>query len=289
MIGRRWYTPWLFLIPSLVLLGVFLWWPVLNTSVLAFTDTHTLRGGGFTGIANFRRIASDAFFWNAFRNTGVFVLIVLPALTVLPLLLAMLASEKLRGMTFFRVVFFSPVVASMVVAALIWGWMLRSDGMLNFILERIGIINEPVRWLSDPSLVMVSVAIVTIWKGLGYYMVIYIAGLQNIPEDLYEAAALDGAGPIRRFWSVTVPLIRPTMLLVGTLAALNAIKVFTEAFVLTGGGPNRASETLVLYIYQRGFSGLELGYASAMSLVLFLLVLGLTLISQIVTRRRAQP
>ncbi|MCC5948043.1 MAG: sugar ABC transporter permease [Nitriliruptoraceae bacterium] len=289
MIGRRWYTPWLFLAPSLLLLGVFLWWPVLNTTALAFTDTHTLRGGGFTGLDNLRRIMSDSFFWNALRNSLFFTIIVVPALTVLPLLLAILASAKLKGMTFFRVVFFSPVVASMVVAALIWGWMLRSDGLLNFVLERIGIINEPVRWLSDPSLVMISVAVVTIWKGLGYYMVIYIAGLQNIPKDLYEAAELDGAGPIRRFWSVTVPLIRPTMFLVGTLTALNAIKVFTEAFVLTGGGPNRASETLVLYIYQRGFSGLELGYASAMSLVLFVVVLGLTLIAQIWTRRRANP
>jgi putative chitobiose transport system permease protein len=289
VIGRRWYTPWLFLLPSLLLLGVFLWWPVLNTAFLAFTDTHTLRGGGFTGFENFRRIAEDPFFRNALGNSVLFTLIVLPALTVLPLLLALLVAEKLKGMTFFRVMFFSPVVASMVVAALIWGWLLRSDGLLNFVLERLQLINEPVRWLSDPSLVMISVALVTIWKGLGYYMVIYIAGLQNIPDDLYEAASLDGAGAIRRFWSVTVPLIRPTMLLVGTLAALNAIKVFTEAFVLTGGGPNRASETLVLYIYQRGFSGLELGYSSAMSLVLFVLVLGLTLLSQAVTRWRAQP
>lgn len=288
MIGRRWYTPWLFLAPSLVLLGVFLWWPVLNTAVLAFTDTHTLRGGSFTGFENFRRIAGDRFFRNALGNSVSFTAIVLPALTILPLLLAILASAKLKGMTVFRVLFFSPVVASMVVAALIWGWLLRSDGMVNFVLQWLGVLNEPVRWLSDPSLVMISVAIVTIWKGLGYYMVIYIAGLQNIPEDLYEAAALDGAGAIRRFWSITVPLIRPTMFLVGTLTALNAIKVFTEAFVLTGGGPNRASETLVLYIYQRGFSGLELGYASAMSLVLFVLVLGLTLVSQTITRRRAQ-
>lgn len=289
MIGRRWYTPWLFLAPSLVLLGVFMWWPVLNTSVLAFTDTHTLRGGGFVGLDNFRTLLQDSFFWNALGNSALFTVLVTPALMVLPLLLAILVSAKLKGMTFFRVVFFSPVVASMVVAALIWGWLLRSDGLLNFVLERLHLINEPIRWLSDPSLVMISVALVTTWKGLGYYMVIYIAGLQNIPEDLYEAAAIDGAGPLRRFWSITVPLIRPTMLLVGTLVTLNAIKVFTEAFVLTGGGPNRASETLVLYIYQRGFSGLELGYSSAMSLVLFLVVLGLTLLSQAATRRRANP
>ncbi len=289
MIGRRWYTPWLFLAPSLVLLTVFMWWPVVNTAALSFTDTHTLRGGGFTGLDNFRRIAGDDFFWNALGNTALFTVIVTPALVVLPLLIAILVSAKLKGMTFFRVVFFSPVVASMVVAALIWGWMLRSDGLVNFVLDRLGVINEPLRWLSDPALVMISVSIVTIWKGLGYYMVIYIAGLQNIPQDLYEAAALDGAGPIRRLWSITLPLMRPTMVLVGTLVTLNAVKVFTEAFVLTGGGPNRASETLVLYIYQRGFSGLELGYSSAMSLVLFVVVLGLTLLSQIVTRRRANP
>ncbi len=287
MIGRRWYTPWLFLLPSLVLLGVFYWWPVLNTGILSMTDAHTLRGGEFVGLENFRRMVDDAFFWNALENSLLFTVGVVPALVVLPLLLAVLVNTKLPGIAFFRTVFFSPVIASMVVVALIWSWMLRTDGLVNYVLQRLQIINEPLGWLSDPSLALISVIVVTVWKGLGYYMVIYLAGLQNIPDDLYEAASVDGAGPIRRFWTVTVPMMRPSMVLVGTLSAINAIKVFTEVFVLTGGGPFRSSETLVLYIYERGFEGLEMGYASAMSLSLFVLVLLFSLASQWITRRRA--
>jgi len=287
VIGRRWYTPWLFLLPSLVLLGVFYWWPVLNTGILSMTDAHTLRGGEFVGLENFRRMVDDAFFWNALENSLLFTVGVVPALVVLPLLLAVLVNTKLPGIAFFRTVFFSPVIASMVVVALIWSWMLRTDGLVNYVLQRLQIINEPLGWLSDPSLALISVIVVTVWKGLGYYMVIYLAGLQNIPDDLYEAASVDGAGPIRRFWTVTVPMMRPSMVLVGTLSAINAIKVFTEVFVLTGGGPFRSSETLVLYIYERGFEGLEMGYASAMSLSLFVLVLLFSLASQWITRRRA--
>lgn len=288
MIGRRWYVPWLFLLPSLVLLGAFYWWPVVNTGILALTDSHTLRGGEFTGLDNFRRMIGDSFFWNALENSLTFAVGVVPALIVLPLLLAVLVNTKLPGIAFFRTVFFSPVIASMVVVALIWSWMLRTDGLVNYVLQQLQIINEPAGWLSDPSLALISVIIVTVWKGLGYYMVIYLAGLQNIPDDLYEAASVDGAGAIRRFWSITVPMMRPSMVLVGTLSAINAIKVFTEVFVLTGGGPFRSSETLVLYIYERGFEGLEMGYASAMSLSLFVLVLVLSLVSQWITRRRAQ-
>jgi putative chitobiose transport system permease protein len=288
VIGRRWYVPWLFLLPSLAILGLFYWWPIANTGVLSFTDAHAIRGGSFIGLDNFIRLAGDPFFRNALQNSVVFALGVVPLLVFLPLFLAVLVNAKLPGMSFFRTVFFSPVVASMVVAALLWGWMLRSDGLFNWFLMQLKILNEPVGWLTDPTLALISVMFVTVWKGLGYYMIIYLAGLQNVPAELHEAAIVDGAGPIRRFWSITVPLLRPIMVLVGTLAAISAVKVFTEVFVLTGGGPRRASQTLVPYIYERGIVGLEMGYASAMSMVLFVLVLGLTLLAGRITRKRAQ-
>jgi putative chitobiose transport system permease protein len=288
VIGRRWYVPWLFLLPSLAVLGLFYWWPIANTGVLSFTDAHAIRGGSFIGLDNFIRLAGDPFFRNALQNSVVFALGVVPLLVFLPLFLAVLVNAKLPGMSFFRTVFFSPVVASMVVAALLWGWMLRSDGLFNWFLMQLKILNEPVGWLTDPTLALISVMFVTVWKGLGYYMIIYLAGLQNVPAELHEAAIVDGAGPIRRFWSITVPLLRPIMVLVGTLAAISAVKVFTEVFVLTGGGPRRASQTLVPYIYERGIVGLEMGYASAMSMVLFVLVLGLTLLAGRITRKRAQ-
>jgi multiple sugar transport system permease protein len=272
----------------LAILGLFYWWPIANTGVLSFTDAHAIRGGSFIGLDNFIRLAGDPFFRNALQNSVVFALGVVPLLVFLPLFLAVLVNAKLPGMSFFRTVFFSPVVASMVVAALLWGWMLRSDGLFNWFLMQLKILNEPVGWLTDPTLALISVMFVTVWKGLGYYMIIYLAGLQNVPAELHEAAIVDGAGPIRRFWSITVPLLRPIMVLVGTLAAISAVKVFTEVFVLTGGGPRRASQTLVPYIYERGIVGLEMGYASAMSMVLFVLVLGLTLLAGRITRKRAQ-
>lgn len=288
MIGRRWSTPWLFLLPALVVLGVFLWGPALNTAVLAFTDTSALGGGTFTGWENFQRLSADPAFRGALVNSLLYVVIVVPLLVVLPLLLAVLVDTTLPFASFFRVVFFSPVVASMVVVALIWDWVLRSDGLFNAILLRLSVINEPVGWLTEPQLALFSVMGVTVWKGVGYYMVIYLAGLQNVPSELYDASKVDGAGPVRRFLSITVPLLRPTMVLVGALTAVSALKVFTEVFVMTGGGPFGSSETLVLYIYQRGITpGLELGYASAMSLVLFLLVLGFSVAGQRLGRGEA--
>lgn len=288
MIGRRWSTPWLFLLPALAILGVFLWGPALNTAVLAFSNTRSLGGGEFTGLENFSRLVADADFRNALGHSLLYVLVVVPLLVALPLLLAVLVDTKLPLNSFFRVVFFSPVVASMVVVALIWDWVLRSDGLFNYVLQRLQLINEPVGWLTDPQLALFSVMAVTVWKGLGYYMVIYLAGLQNVSRELYDASKVDGAGPIRRFRSITIPLLRPTMVLVGALASVSALKVFTEVFVLTGGGPARASQTLVPYIYERGITpGLELGYASAMSLVLFLLVLAFSLAGQRLSREHA--
>jgi multiple sugar transport system permease protein len=288
MIGRRWFTPWLFLLPALVVLGVFLWGPAINTAVLAFTNTRSIGGGSFTGLENFARLVADGDFRNALWHSLLYVVGVVPLLVALPLLLAVLVDSKLPFVAFFRVVFFTPVVASMVVVALIWDWVLRSDGLFNYVLQRLSIINEPVGWLTDPQIALFSVMAVTVWKGLGYYMVIYLAGLQNVPRELYDASKVDGAGPVRRFVSITVPLLRPTMVLVGALSAVSALKVFTEVFVLTGGGPARASQTLVPYIYERGITpGLELGYASAMSLVLFLLVLGFSLAGQRLGRGEA--
>lgn len=286
MIGRRSTTPWLFLLPALVILGVFLWGPALNTGVLAFTDTRSVGGGQFTGLQNFSRLLGDAGFRNALGHSLLYVAVVVPLLVLLPLLLAILVDTKLPGASLFRIVFFTPVVASMVVVALIWDWLLRSDGLFNYVLARLQIINEPVGWLTDPQLALFSVMAVTVWKGLGYYMVIYVAGLQNVPRELYDASKVDGAGPVRRFWSITVPLLAPTMVLVGALSAVSALKVFTEVFVMTGGGPANASQTLVPYIYERGITpGLEIGYASAMSLVLFVLVLVFSVAGQRLGRR----
>ena len=270
-------TPWVFLAPALLIALMFYVWPFINTVVLSFTDARALGGGEFTGVENYQRLLDDPKFWLALRNTALYVVVVVPLLMFLPLLLAVLVEKKLPGIGFFRSVFYSPVVASMVVVGLIWTWLLASDGMVNQVLEGLRIVQGPLPFLTDSTLLLVSCMLVTVWKGLGYYMVVYLAALGNVSKDYHEAAQLDGAGPIRRFWSVTIPGVRPTLFLVGLLAAIAAMKIFAEVFVMSYGtaGPGGQARTLVYTIREigLGLSG-EIGYASAMSLALFLLTIG---------------
>ncbi|MFE2910642.1 carbohydrate ABC transporter permease [Kitasatospora indigofera] len=279
MTGRRWYVPWLFLLPALAIAVCFFIVPFANTAVLSFTNASTLGGGTFTGTHNYTRLLHDDQFWQSVRNTVLYVVVVVPCLVVLPLLLAVLVQKKVAGVGFFRAVFYSPVVASMVVAGLIWSWLLSSDGLVNSVLRGLHLVAGPVPFLTDARLLLFSAMAMTVWKGLGYYMVVYLAALANVPRSLLEAAEVDGAGPVRRFRSVTLPLVRPTMVLVATLAAIGSAKVFAEVFTLSDGsaGPGGEARTLVYTIREVGLGlGGEAGYASAMSIVLFLGTLGLS-------------
>ncbi|MFD5768242.1 carbohydrate ABC transporter permease [Streptomyces sp. NPDC127049] len=279
MTGRRWYAPWLFLAPALAVAVTFFLIPFGNTVVLSFTDASTLGGGHFTGLDNYRRLLSDDAFWLSLRNTALYVVVVVPLMVVLPLLVAALVQRRIAGIGFFRAVFYSPVVASMVVAGLIWSWLLSSDGIVNSLLRALHLVAEPLPFLTDSRLLLFSAMAMTVWKGLGYYMVVYLAALANVPRSLLEAAEVDGAGPVRRFMSVTVPLLRPTMVLVATLSAIASAKVFAEVYTLSDGsaGPGGEARTLVYTIREAGLGlGGEAGYASAMSLALFLGTLGLS-------------
>ncbi|MCT6781874.1 sugar ABC transporter permease [Streptomyces sp. CS7] len=279
MTGRRWYAPWLFLAPALTVAVTFFIVPFGNTVVLSFTDAATLGGGQFTGLANYQRLLGDSEFWLSLRNTALYVVVVVPLMVVLPLLVAVLVQRRIAGVGFFRAVFYSPVVASMVVAGLIWSWLLSSDGLVNSLLRGLHLVAEPLPFLTDSTLLLFSAMAMTVWKGLGYYMVVYLAALANVPRSLLEAAEVDGAGAVRRFMSVTVPLLRPTMVLVATLSAIASAKVFAEVYTLSDGsaGPGGEARTLVYTIREAGLglSG-EAGYASAMSLALFLGTLGLS-------------
>ncbi|NXY96376.1 sugar ABC transporter permease [Streptomyces sp. BR123] len=280
---RRWWTPYLFLAPGLVTVALFSLWPFANTVVLSLTDARILRGGTFTGLANYRRALADPDFWTAAGNSVLYLLVVVPCLVLLPLALAVLVQARIPGIGFFRSAFYTPVIASAVVVGLMWQWVLRSDGLVNTLFLRLRIVAEPVPFLTDSAMLLVSAMIVTVWKGLGYYMVFYLAALGNVPASLHEAAALDGAGPVRRFISITIPQVKPMMLLVGTLSAISALRVFTEIYILGGesGGPGGGARTLPFLIRQvgLGFAG-ETGYASAVSLLLFLLTLGFSLLGR---------
>ncbi|MFH8778687.1 carbohydrate ABC transporter permease [Streptomyces rimosus] len=278
---RRWWTPYLFLLPGLVMVVLFSLWPFVNTVILSLTDAQILKGGRFVGLENYGRALGDPDFWTATVNSVVYLAVVVPCLVLLPLALAVLVQRKIPGIGFFRSAFYTPVIASAVVVGLIWQWVLRSDGLVNTVFEKLHLISGPVPFLTDSTMLLVSAMIVTIWKGLGYYMVFYLAALGNVPASLYEAAALDGAGAVRRFFSITIPSVKPMMLLVGTLSAISALRVFTEIYILGGesGGPGGGARTLPFLIRQvgLGFAG-ETGYAAAISILLFLLTLVFSLL-----------
>lgn len=273
---HRWLTPWLLVAPAVVWLCAFNLYPALNTVHLAFTDARPLGGGSFTGLANFSRMLDDDQLLYALVNSVIYMLICVPLLTILPLLIAVLVEKKLPGIAFFRISFYTPVVASAVVVALIWNWMLDDRGAVNSILHLLRVVSEPVPFLTDRWLLLLSAISLTVWKGLGYYMIIYLSALGNVGRELHEAAAIDGAGPVQRFWTVTVPGVRNTMLLITILITVSALRVFSELFVLTGGtgGPGGRVSSMVMLIqmYATGFTG-NLGYASALSLLLFVLTL----------------
>ena len=288
---QRWFTPWLFLLPGLAVVIGFSLFPFLNTVILAFTNAKVLGGGTFTGAENFVRMAQDPAFWTAVGNSALYIVGVVPPLVVLPLLLALLVERKLPGITFFRTAFFTPVIASIVVVGLIWTWLLDTRGLVNDTMQALGLLKTPIPFLTDRWLLLVSAMLVTVWKGLGYYMIIYLAALGTVPKDLHEAAQVDGAGWWRRLYSVTLPALRPTMVLVGVLSAVSAFRVFSEVYILAGpaGGPGGDDTTLVMLIQQVG-TGLtgDLGYSSALSVVLFVLTLGLLLATMRLNRREDQ-
>ncbi|WP_369381581.1 carbohydrate ABC transporter permease [Streptomyces sp. cg36] len=272
-------SPWLFAAPGLLIVGAFSLYPFVSTVLNSFTDRRTLVPGHYVGLANFRELWHDDMFWTGLRNSTLYVLGVVPALVVLPLLLALLVQRHIPGIAFFRAAFYTPVVASIVVVGLIWVWMLDDRGLINSVLEAVGV--GKVGFLSDQWLLLGSAMAVTVWKGLGYYMIIYLAALANVPRELHEAAAVDGAGAVRRFFTVTVPAVRSTMVLVAALSSVSAFKVFSEVYLMAGpsGGPAGEDTTLVMLVQRTG-TGLtgRVGYASAISVVVFVVTVALMLL-----------
>ncbi|MFO8040110.1 MAG: sugar ABC transporter permease [Sodalinema sp.] len=278
-------TPYLFLLPAGVLLILTVFLPTAQAVLLSFTryEYDLTQLPQWVGFTNFRRLWQDAIFWQTLRQTLLYLLCVVPLLVTLPLMLAILVNRQLRGIAGFRAAYYTPVIVSMVVAGLAWKYLYGETGLFNQILQVLGLPGVP--WLTSPQLALFSVMAVTVWKGLGYYMVIYLAGLQGIPGELYEAAALDGSHGWRKHWDITIPLMRPYLLLVGTISALSALKVFEEVYVMTQGGPRNRSKTIVYYLYEQAFDRLEIGYACAIGLVLFLAVLGFSLLNLKLSRR----
>jgi len=279
-------TPYLFLAPALIILGLTVFFPAFQAFLLSFTQYQfdVTQPPQWIGLENFQRLLRDKVFWEVLGNTLLYLVCVVPLLVVLPLLLAILVNRALPGMYWFRAAYYTPVVISMVVAGIAWKWLYTENGLLNQLLRGLHISQEGIPWLTSPDLALFSVMAVTVWKGLGYYMVIYLAGLQAIPADLYEAAAIDGSVGWQKHWDITVPMMRPYLFLVAVISAISATKVFEEIYVMTQGGPRNSSKTIVYYVYEQAFQDLEINYACTIGLVLFLLILGLSVLRLSVSR-----
>lgn len=286
MLIKHRLTPYLFLLPALIILGLTVFWPALQAFYLSFTSYEDIaQPPQWIGFNNFLKLLKDPVFWKTLENTVLYLVGVVPILVTAPLGLAILVNQKLRGMNWFRSAYYTPVVISMVVAGIAWKWLYAENGLLNQAFKALGIISESIPWLTDSAklfgivpISLASVMAVTVWKGLGYYMVIYLAGLQSIPGDVYEAAAIDGSDGIRKHWDITIPLMKPYLALVGVISAISATKVFEEVYIMTQGGPLNSSKTIVYYLYEQAFNNLEISYACTIGLVLFLIILGLSIL-----------
>lgn len=258
---------YLFLAPALLLLAMFSFWPVGFGSFLAFTRYNLIDAPQWVGLDNFRDLFGDELFLSALKNSALYLLVV-PIIQLLAMLLAVLVNNSLPGIKLFRAAYYLPVVTSVSVIGIIWNFMYTEDGVLNAALRWLHLINDPVGWLSDDHIALFAVMFITVWRGIGWYMVLYLAGLQAIPADVYEAAQLDGAGRWQRFWRITVPLLAPTILLCSVMSVLAAVKAFEEVQILTKGGPMQSTYTALFYAYEFGIKSLNFGRALAASLVM---------------------
>ena len=272
------YTPYLFILPASVVLIVFFFIPFFQTFGLSFFDySSSIYHPSFCGTDNYLKLLKEPVFYKVMLNTFLYLIIAVPFLVIFPLFLAVLINQKIRGITLYKILLYLPVIVSIVVAAIAFKWLYATSGILNYILSVFHI--EPIGWLVDTKWALFSVAVVTIWKGIGYYMMIYLASLMSVPQELYEACDIDGAGFFRKHLTVTIPHIMPTIALVSTISTISAMKVFAEIYVMTKGGPLNSTKTIVYYIYERAFENLDLGYASALAVVLLVVVMAFSLIN----------
>ncbi len=282
---REVWTAWLFLLPSLIGMLIFTIGPAISSLVLSFFDWDMISPLQFSGTDNVNKLLADSTFTKALYNTFYYTIVSVPLSITLSLILALLVHQPLKGMALFRTIYFLPVVSSTVAVALVWRWIYNKDyGVLNSILGFFQIHGPD--WLGSSSWSMPSVILLSVWKEVGYLMVLFLAGLQSLPRDLYESASLDGANPWQQFWKITFPLLSPTTFFVLIVQLISAFQVFTEAYILTEGGPADSTLTVVYYLYKQGFKYFNMGYASSIAWVLFLIILVFTLFQWFVTQRK---
>lgn len=284
---------WLFLAPALILIGVFFFLPVVAGLALSVTDfdLYSIGHAGnvrITGLANYQTLVHTPLFWTALKNTLYFAFVGAPLSVLVALVAALLVNSRLtRWSSFFRTAYFAPFVTTLVAVAIVWKYLYHPRfGLLDAALGTVGL--APVDWLGDPKWAMPAIIVVAVWRSFGYNMLIFVAGLQRIPVQLYEAAELDGAGTWSRLRHITLPQLAPTFVFVGVITAIGFFQLFAEPYVMTQGGPLKSTLSMVLYMYEEGFRWWRLGSAAAIAFVLFALVLSITLVQLRLQRERTQ-
>ncbi len=276
------FAGYIFMMPTILVLGTFVVLPILYAIFLSLQKVQLLGGieYEFIGFRNFARLAEDERVWIALRNTAEYVAIVVPTQTILALILAVTLNSGIRGKNWWRIVYFLPTVTSSAVLTLIFMWIYNTDGLLNDLLAFVGL--PTYNWLGDPAVALKGIMIMNIWSTAPFFMVIYLAALQDIPQTLYEAAELDGANGWQKFIYITIPLLQPVTFFVVAVGVIGTFQLFDQSYIFSGGtgGPNNATLTVVLLIYQAVFRNLQMGYAAAIAFLLAAVIISITLIQR---------
>ncbi len=283
---RENFVAYAFMAPALVIIALFVVYPIIYSIPLAFTDYSGVNPVvNYVGWDNFSKAIHSEDFWIAIKHSVMFVLVV-PIIQVLSIMLASLVNRKLPGMSFFRVLFYIPVVTSMIAVSIIWNWIFEESGILNSILINVGLLKDPVLWLGDANLALFTLMFITIWQGLGYYMMLYLAGLQSLSPEMEEAAIIDGASRFKTFIKIKIPLLKPYVWFCSLMSVISAVSVFDVVFAMKDdGGPNNATMVANLYSYRKAFIDFDFGYSAAVGVLVSIVILALSTFVFIYGRR----
>lgn len=273
---------YLFITPNFLVILFFTFIPVFFALYMSLTDWNILSDPNFIGLENYEKVFSDPLAKETFFNTFYFAVVSVPINVFLTLLLAVLLNQKIKGITFFRTAYYLPVISASVAVSLMFMWILANNGLLNQILGGMGI--EPVRWLTDPKIALNSVIGVTIWKGLGLNMIIFLAALQDIPKELLEAAAIDGANAVQKFFKITIPLLSPVIFFVTITGVIGSFQSFDLVYNMTRGGPGHSTTVIGFYIWRQAFDYLHMGYGAALAFIVFAAILVLTILQWVLRK-----
>jgi putative chitobiose transport system permease protein len=280
MTRRTSLTPYLFLTPALLVIAVFTLYPIISVVYYSFTDYSIVTPPEWIGLRNYQQLMKDPVFWLALKHSFTYLLVT-PTLIILCMILAIVVNRKLPGINLFRALYYIPVICGTIAVGIAWRMMLDTNGALNGLLLSMGILKEPIQWLAEPSYTLTIVMMLTIWLGLGYYMMVFLAGLQNIPEELYDAALIDGCNSWQKHWYVSVPGLRPQITFVAVISSLAALQVFNEVYILTGelGGILNSAVTIVFYMWRQAFRLHHAGMGSAIAMVLLVITLAFSIMN----------